>query len=268
MFRRARSCLSTSFSTAAAASKKKENLKRRVEEQIRLENETKSRCAQYPHRLLTRPSLKLELREIRSPLMNSRIMNLNKMASDLNALSFSAPKGHWDAQVILLKPRPDAKEFEAWVNPEASGYDDRSSVAPMYGMWENCLSCGAAVAWILRPQQIVATGVDEFGNEKKELLTGLRARLFMHELDHLRGKTILQQALGPDFIVSQSALSQRDLWPANFPSAEAAMTQPMEFFDYVQNRTLVPPGLEWMVMQSSAQQFEDLRIDGEFHNMK
>lgn len=245
------------------ASKK---LKDRVEEQIRLENETKSRCAQYPHRILTRPCLALPLRDIRSPLMNSRIMNLNKMAMDLHALSFSAPKGHWDAQVILLKSAPDAKDFEAWVNPVAPGYDDRQSVAPMYGMWENCCSCGAATAWVIRPQSVTATGLDEYGNEKKEVLTGLRARLFMHELDHLHGKTILQQAVGPDFILSQSALAQRELWPANFPSAEAAMTQPFQFFDYVENRTVFPAGLEWMVAHAAHQQFTDLRIDGSYQN--
>lgn len=248
--------LATSFNNAS------KKLKERVEEQMRLENETKSRCAQYPHRILTRPCLPLQLREIRSQLMNSRIMNLNKMAADLNALSFSAPKGHWDAQVILLKATPDSKEFEAWVNPSSPGYDDRHSVAPMYGMWENCCSCGAACAWVIRPQQVTAVGLDEYGNEKKEVLSGLRARLFMHELDHLHGKTILQQALGPDFIVSQSALAQRELWPACFPSAEAAMTQSMEFFDYVQNRTVMPQGLEWMIASMSQQQFADLRIDG------
>lgn len=237
------------------------SIKEKVEAQMKLESETRGRCAQYPHRMLTRPTLPLSMAQIREATTNSRIMSLNKMATDLKALSFSGQKGHWDAQVILLKPTPEEKEFEVWLNPSCPGYDDKHSVAPMFGMWENCLSCGSATAWILRPQSVVVKGFDEFGNEKTELMSGIKARLLMHEMDHLQGKTIIQQALGPEFIVSQSALAQKALWPPNFPSAEAYVTGAMQFFDYVTNEVVIPKGFEWAHATMNMQQFVKPEID-------
>lgn len=227
---------------------------------MKLESEVKSRCAQYPHRVLTRGAVPMEVKDIRKPTFIHRLLNLKKMAKDLNALSFCGPKGHWDSNVIIFATRPD-EEYTVWVNPVVPGYDDKASVAPMYGMWENCAACGAACAWIIRPQKISVTGYDEYGNSKQEVLGGMAARLLMHELDHLNGKSIIQQALGPDFIVSQSALSQKNLWPANFPSAEAHMTSSMQFFDYVSNQTIVPAGLEWYYMQMAYEQFGKDQIE-------
>jgi peptide deformylase len=237
-----------------------EKFKKRMEARLRIESEVKSKCAQFPHRILTRPSVALDIKNIRHQTFMHHLAALTKMASDIHAISFCGQKGHWDARVVIMKANPDMQEYEVWVNPEVPGYDDRNSVAPMYGMWENCASCGAACAWVVRPQSILVEGYDEYGNAKKEVLSGIRARLMMHELDHLQGKTIIQQALGPDFVVSQSALAQKDLWAANFPSAEAHMTASMQFFDYVTNQTIVPPGFEWYFMHMAQQQFDDLRI--------
>ncbi|EPY40645.1 peptide deformylase [Angomonas deanei] len=134
----------------------------------------------------------------------------------------------------------------------------------MYGMWENCISCGAVHAWVLRPQRITCKGLDEFGKEKCEVLDGMRARCFMHELDHIKGKTIIQRALDPEFVVSGISMSQKDLWPANFPSAEAYVTPPLHFFDYVTNQVVVPKGMEWWCGQEaspSSQHFHNQRIN-------
>ncbi|EAN80396.1 Polypeptide deformylase 1 [Trypanosoma equiperdum] len=250
--------------TAAWAPKRsatrEQRLKERVAARMELEAQVKSRVACYPHRSLTRPALRLERHQVNTPLFHSQLLNLNKMATDLQCISFSAPKGHWDAAIVLIKGHPNEANFEVWVNPTVPGYDDRHSIAPMYGMWENCISCGACTAWVIRPQSITCSGLDEYGNEKTEVLDGMRARCLMHELDHLSGRTILDQAQGPEFIVSGIAMGQRDLWPPNFPSAEAYMTSPHQFFDYVKNGPIIPPGMEWFYAQSMNQQFEDARL--------
>lgn len=224
------------------------------------QTEAKSRIACYPHRILTRPVLPLDSRQINTPLFTSKLLNLTQTAKELSCISFSAPKAHWDASVVVLRPSPDAEEFDVWVNPQVPGYDDPSNLnqmkaglAPMYGMWENCISCGSCYAWVIRPQKVACHGYDQFGNEKHEVLEGLSARCLMHELDHLNGKTIIHQAQGPEFVVSSTALGQRDLWPTNFPSAEAYVTAPNQFFDYVKNTTVVPGGLEWWFAQNMSE---------------
>ncbi|ORC88361.1 polypeptide deformylase-like protein [Trypanosoma theileri] len=253
-----RSLLALRAKSAAARDKR---LKDRISAQLELEAQVKARVACYPHRTLTRPVLQLHKNQVNTPLFQSQLLSLNKMALDLHCISFSAPKGHWDAAVVLIKNHPDEKNFEVWVNPTVPGYDDRNSIAPMYGMWENCISCGACNAWVLRPQSITCCGWDEYGNEKTEVLDGMRARCLMHELDHLYGKTIMHQALGPEFIVSGIAMGQRDLWPPNFPSAEAYITAPHQFFDYVKNMPIVPPGMEWWYAQNMQQHFDDARLN-------
>lgn len=248
-------------SAQSATGRTSQRIKEQVEEQLDKETKAMSRVACYPHHSVTRPVLPVSRGQLQAPIFTNQLQDTIKIATDLGCVSFSAPKVHWDAAVILVKGSPDDAEFDIWVNPDVPGYDDRNSLAPMYGMWENCISCGVCNAWVLRPQKITCTGWDQHGNEKTEVLDGMRARCLMHELDHLRGKTILQQALGPEFVVSGSAMSQRDLWPVNFPSAEAYGTPPHFFFDYVLNTLVVPKGLEWWHAAQNMQQFDDQRLD-------
>ncbi|CCW62789.1 unnamed protein product [Phytomonas sp. EM1] len=251
------------FGSAKPDATQSQTLKDKVQEKIDQEAAAFAKVAPYPHRSLTRPVLGLTLDQIRGALFTSNLNNLTRIAINLNCLSLSAPKIHWDAAVLIIRNNLEEKEFDVWVNPEVPGYNDRRSVAPMYGMWENCISCGLSHAWVVRPQRITCKGFDVVGNEKEEVLDGMRARCLMHELDHLNGKTIFHQAMGPEFVVSGSALGQRDLWPPNFPSAEAYVTPTHVFFDYVTNTTVIPKGLEWWFdQQSYSQHFSNERLTG------
>jgi peptide deformylase len=211
------------------------------------------KLAHFPHVSLTIPAALVTLDEFRnSTAFPLQVERLNDSANRLQCLSLSAPKIRWHAQVMVLKATPDMDDYEVYVNPEAPGYDDKHSIAPMFGMWENCICCGSLHAWCIRPQVIAVRAQDEFGDWREAVLDGLRARLFMHELDHLRGTSYLQQCPSTDFIVSSAALSQRELWPANFPSMEARMTGMNQVFNYSTNRVETPPGLEWASQLQSA----------------
>ena len=240
---------------------KKETMKERVQKQLELEQAVKSRVANFPHRSLLKVAAPVSESSVTSASFMQQIRTLKKMASDAQCLSFSAPKNHWDARVVLVKNAIEQEAYETWVNPVIPQYDSTQAITPMYGMWENCVSCGVCHAWILRPQTVMVKGWDEFGNEKQDLMSGIRARTLMHELDHLDAKVIIHRALGPEFIVSMQALSQKDLWPANFPSAEANMTGPCQFFDYVKNEPIIPPGMEWYFAQAAHNQFDDKKIN-------
>lgn len=219
------------------------------------------RIAMYPHRSLTRPVLPVSQSAVRSPAFSARLLDVCTLAKDVHCISFSAPKAHWDAAVVLIKNHPDDPSFDVWVNPVVPGYNDKHSVAPMYGMWENCVSCGSCNAWVMRPQRIVCSGWDQYGVEKKEILDGIKARCLMHELDHLAGRSILQEAVGSEFVVSSSAILQRDLWPVNHPSAEAYVTAPHQFFDYVHNCVVTPEGMGCFSAQYAHGQFDNHRLE-------
>jgi len=58
-------------------------------------------------------------------------------------------------------------------------------------MVEGCLSVPGATVDIQRPYEVVVTGLNEKGRPVEVKATGLMARVLQHEIDHLRGKLIV-----------------------------------------------------------------------------
>jgi peptide deformylase len=69
-------------------------------------------------------------------------------------------------------------------------------IAESRGEWvyeEGCLSIPGLYLEIVRPKEILITGVDLDGNDVAIEADELLARLFQHELDHLDGRLMLEQ---------------------------------------------------------------------------
>lgn len=219
---------------------------------------TRTKITLFPHRSLLTPVRSLSDADLKSSAFMQRLWQMNQTATAQKLLCISGPKFHWPVPVILLKPtfeawNFDTTDYEVWVNPVVPNYDSKESVAPMYGMWENCAACSHVHAWVVRPQSIHVSGMDQYGRPKQELLSGIRARLLMHELDHLNGTTMLQHTTGPEFVCSGQSVFQKELWPTNFPSAEAFVTPVMHFFDYTTGNPIVAPGMEWVFEMANQQ---------------
>lgn len=227
----------------------------------KVQSHEKFDLAHYPHMALTVGASPVSADDFKLPSFLLRTEHLEAAAKELDCFSICAPKIKWDAHVIMQRADPTSEKFETFVNPDVPGYDDRNTVAPMYGMWETDTALSACAAWVIRPQFITVNYQDEVGNPHSRILDGMTARLFMHEYDFLRGKSMLQMVLDTDFIVPLPAVSQMNLWPAGHPSMEAQMTPVGLFFDYVSNQVVVPKGLEWMSeMQQQNQQFSSEQI--------
>jgi peptide deformylase len=78
------------------------------------------------------------------------------------------------------------------VNPELLTVSEESCI-----MTEGCLSFPQEYLDISRPVQITARYRDVAGNLITETLTGLSARCFLHEFDHLNGITMHQKKEQP-----------------------------------------------------------------------
>jgi peptide deformylase len=74
------------------------------------------------------------------------------------------------------------------VNPEILTVSEQSCI-----MTEGCLSFPQEYLTISRPTQVTAQYRDAAGNLITETLTGLSARCFLHEFDHLNGITMHQK---------------------------------------------------------------------------
>ena len=80
---------------------------------------------------------------------------------------------------------------------------------------EGCLSMPGFTATVARPSRVVVRGLDREGREQTREGTGLLARAFQHEMDHLDGKLFLDRVRGikRDLIVRKiRKLSRSGQW--------------------------------------------------------
>jgi peptide deformylase len=80
---------------------------------------------------------------------------------------------------------------------------------------EGCLSLPGFTATVARPQRAVVKGLDRDGNERRIEGTGLLARAFQHEMDHLDGTVFVDRLRGlqKDLIVRRiKKLSRSGKW--------------------------------------------------------
>ena len=61
---------------------------------------------------------------------------------------------------------------------------------------EGCLSVPGFTATVVRPQRVVLKGLDRSGTEFERQGTGLLARAFQHEMDHLDGTVFVDRLRG------------------------------------------------------------------------
>lgn len=74
------------------------------------------------------------------------------------------------------------------VNPEIETASDETVTDP-----EGCLSIPGISVEVERPTNVTVTGQDVFGEPVRIEATGLLARVFQHEMDHLNGVLILDR---------------------------------------------------------------------------
>lgn len=73
------------------------------------------------------------------------------------------------------------------INPEITWWSDEVTREK-----EACLSMPGVKLHVVRPSQIKARWMDEFGKPVETELEGWAARIFLHELDHLDGKMMIE----------------------------------------------------------------------------
>ena len=74
------------------------------------------------------------------------------------------------------------KESIVCFNPEIKDFSPE-----MNTMEEGCLSLPDVFAKVVRPAHVAISYLDEDGKEEGQLASGMTARVFQHELDHLDG---------------------------------------------------------------------------------
>lgn len=148
--------------------------------------------SQYSIRLFGDPVLKQRASEVDD--IDGKVARLVdgmiETMYDANGLGVAAPQVGVQKRIFVY----DLNEGDgpkAVVNP---------SISEARGEWthdEGCLSLPGLFFPIVRPKEVLLTGLDLDGNEISIEADELLARMFQHELDHLEG-TLLLEHLDPD----------------------------------------------------------------------
>jgi peptide deformylase len=92
--------------------------------------------------------------------------------------------------VVDLSVGRNADDLHVFVNPE---FEERDGTQLEE---EGCLSLPGFTATVLRPARAVVRGLDRDGREHRLEGTGLLARAFQHEMDHLDGRLFVDRLRG------------------------------------------------------------------------
>jgi peptide deformylase len=100
--------------------------------------------------------------------------------------------------VIQLKNHPDKTEPFAMFNPKIVSESKEQQVTD-----EGCLSFPKLWLEVNRPNKIEAEYLDKHGNTCTITLTGIDARCFLHELDHLNGVVFTEKVSAMKLILAR-----------------------------------------------------------------
>lgn len=99
--------------------------------------------------------------------------------------------------------RPDVKDrLRVFINPRIV------SASNPVRMEEGCLSMPGLKPRIERPNDIRVEGLSRRGKKTNAVLTGWEARIFLHEYDHLDGKTMLDRLSATELRLAKKKLAR------------------------------------------------------------
>lgn len=142
----------------------------------------------------------LPIREIGDPVLRSRskeVENINEQTKELidnmidsmeaaEGIGLAAPQIGILQRVIIVKIEDDLK---VTINPVLIK-EKGTAMAE-----EGCLSVPNRRGLVERAEEITVEGLNENGEKVKYELEGLKARAFLHEIDHLNGILFVDKAV-------------------------------------------------------------------------
>ena len=137
------------------------------------------------------------IRTYGDPVLNTRASEVTDIDGKFVRLCDEMFVAMYDAPGIgLAAPQVGVqKRFFVYDYDENPGVLINPVIAESDGEWafdEGCLSVPGMSFEIIRPKQILVTGVDLDGNEVEVEADELFARLIQHEIDHLDGVLLLE----------------------------------------------------------------------------
>lgn len=127
-----------------------------------------------------------------TPEIRELIRQMKKLMKQYGGIGLAAPQLGINLQIFVAQAYSQERgyqgKFYALLNPKIINLSQQTEK-----MEEGCLSLPHLYGEVERPKRIVLEALDEFGNKVKLKASGLLARIFQHEIDHLNGKLFIDR---------------------------------------------------------------------------
>ncbi|TPP51500.1 Polypeptide deformylase family protein [Leishmania donovani] len=154
--------------------------------------------------------------------------------------SMSAPQTGWNVQMftlfdnsVFINPvnldeeawrAEAAQQGMSWVAFEEEKMRELRTEGLTGFAWEPCASSGFLLHYIERPLTVRVRALDEHGKPFTVTLDKMRARMALHELDHLQGVLFTRRVVDTDHVVPMEGFVTMSDWSDDYPSLEARST--------------------------------------------
>lgn len=137
------------------------------------------------------PILRTKAKQVESitPEIRALIDNMMETMLAANGLGIAAPQVGKSLSIFITSP-PIEDEKGGFTQSPPTVFINPKLSNPSIDGWihsEACLSIPKVQGDVLRPNEIVVTWLDIHGKEHTETFTGWKARVIMHENDHING---------------------------------------------------------------------------------
>lgn len=129
----------------------------------------------YGHSVLRQVAKRYKEYEIDQKFVDDMVETMKKE----DGVGLAAPQVGVSKRLVVAG---DGKEYYVVINPKIVGRSVRTETEV-----EGCLSLPGLQGRIQRNMKIIVKGLDRYGEPFEIMATGLLARVFQHEIDHLDG---------------------------------------------------------------------------------
>lgn len=143
---------------------------------------------EHPNKRLRTPGKKLSEEDIFLPETQKLIDDLIDTMIHDDGIGIAATQVGASLQIFILggKTKADAQCF---INPVITSFSDKKTY-----LEEGCLSVPGVYGLVLRPAKVRLKALDRHGKKVDIKASGLTAKVFQHEVDHLNGILFIDRA--------------------------------------------------------------------------
>jgi peptide deformylase len=162
--------------------------------------------AQLGQPVLRQKAVPVSAEELSSPVLQQLIDDMLETMTKENGAGLAGPQVFQSKRLFVARilPTTDPDEIpgvEVLVNPRIVAASVETSAA-----WEGCLSFPELLVKVARPLAVRIEFVSRGGEARVRELQGLRARVVLHEQDHLDGILTIDRAASTLDIVKASEI--------------------------------------------------------------